>query len=399
MTFLTNMRIAAKIMLALSLFVVLTLTLTAWSVLAANSMASDTQRLVAVDAEGLSQAHGAQEAAVQLRGLSYVMAAAAPADMAKRQDRLVEEVANARDLLAKLKPFSLGADAPKFVIVNDAVEAFVGVEARAYALKAAGRDAEAVVLLNGPATDDFDAADEAFDAMVDHKAEVLVAGAVAAKRQATRLMWEMILVALGSIVGIGALALWLVRRQITGPLAAITSAMADLAGGELATEIPAQGRLDEVGRMADALAVFKESLLEGVQLHSEAAQISEANADKLRETEDAFREAGRDQQVVVEALALGLKALAAGDLTAQMEVEVSADYAALKSDFNGAMETLGATMKVIAANAEGMTSGSSEISQASDDLSRRTEQQAATLEETAAALDQITATVKSTADG
>lgn len=49
----------------------------------------------------------------------------------------------------------------------------------------------------------------------------------------------------------------LLRRLISRPIVAMTGAMRRLANGDLAMDIPATGRKDEVGQMAQALVVFK----------------------------------------------------------------------------------------------------------------------------------------------
>ncbi len=86
-----------------------------------------------------------------------------------------------------------------------------------------------------------------------------------------------------------------------------------------------------------------------------------------------------ESQAIVTACGDGIAKLAEGDTTYRIEDDIPVAYAKLKSDFNGAMETLQEAMTVISANVGGMRTGAGEISQAADDLSRRTEQQAATL--------------------
>ncbi len=191
---------------------------------------------------------------------------------------------------------------------------------------------------------------------------------------------------------------WMIRSWISIPILQMTESMRRLAANDTGVEIIGVGRGDEIGSMAAAVQVFKENAEQRIRLEAEAAEFQKNLDARLKETEAAFAESGREQQEVVEAMAAVLAALAKGDLTVRLAREVSAVYAALKRDFNSAMETLQVTMQSIAANAQGVHSGAGEITQASDDLSRRTEQQAASLEETAAALDQITATVRRTAE-
>ncbi len=192
---------------------------------------------------------------------------------------------------------------------------------------------------------------------------------------------------------------WWLTRAIAGPVAAMTGAMGRLAAGDNNVEIPAVGRKDEVGHMADAVQSFKTAAIEKIEL--EAAAVEQRHAVDAAEKAGAVEraKAAEEQAKVVGDLAGGLEKLSDGVLTYRLTEAFAPHYEKLRSDFNAAMERLQETMKVVAANTTGIRSGAGEISQASDDLSRRTEQQAASLEETAAALDEITATVRRTAEG
>lgn len=67
-----------------------------------------------------------------------------------------------------------------------------------------------------------------------------------------------VLVAVG-LAAIGFAAYTVVNR-VTRPIAGMTAAMARLADRDWATEVPALGSKDEIGAMAKAVSVFKESL-------------------------------------------------------------------------------------------------------------------------------------------
>jgi methyl-accepting chemotaxis protein len=129
-----------------------------------------------------------------------------------------------------------------------------------------------------------------------------------------------------------------------------------------------------------------------------ATDVTEIELEAAR-SDSARRVAEDEQNCVVAALAESLKALAEGDLTTRIDAAFEGRYLQIKTDFNGAVESLKQAMEAISLATGGLRAGSDEIAMASDDLSRRTEQQAASLEETAAALDQITATVKRSAEG
>ncbi|MDP3854694.1 methyl-accepting chemotaxis protein [Phenylobacterium sp.] len=206
---------------------------------------------------------------------------------------------------------------------------------------------------------------------------------------------------LGSLGALAAACLmaWLLSRAIAAPVGAMTRVMGRLASGDNTVDVPALGRKDEVGEMAQAVLAFKDAAIEKLRVEGEVAHTRATAEAERRAAEESRAIAAREQAVVVESLARGLSQLSDGDLTFRIEAAFAVDYAQLKSDFNAAMDRLQDTMTVISGNTASMQSGAGEISTAADDLSRRTEQQAAGLEETAAALDEITATVKKTAEG
>jgi methyl-accepting chemotaxis protein len=220
----------------------------------------------------------------------------------------------------------------------------------------------------------------ALGALLDHEREQLeVLSARAEKEVANSYLVLGIGCAMAALISI--LMGWLLSRMIGRPVVQMTSAMSRLAGGDHTIEIPAIGRKDEVGKMADAVAAFKAAAIEKKRLEGEAAVAAAA------------------QQLVVTELSRGLDSLAKGNLTHRIEAEVAPEYKKIRDDFNAALTQLQDAMKTIVSNVQGIRTGAGEISQAADDFSRRTEQQAASLEETAAALDEITATVRKTAEG
>lgn len=58
------------------------------------------------------------------------------------------------------------------------------------------------------------------------------------------------------------LVTFLIAKNITLPLINMTEAMGQLAADDLDIEIPARGRLDEIGRMSDAVLVFQKNAVE-----------------------------------------------------------------------------------------------------------------------------------------
>ncbi|MFN7129700.1 MAG: methyl-accepting chemotaxis protein [Brevundimonas sp.] len=195
-----------------------------------------------------------------------------------------------------------------------------------------------------------------------------------------------------------AMTLWLVRA-LSQPIVAMTRAMDQLAAGDLKVAIPAQGRGDEIGRMAASVGTFRDNAVEKIRLEAETQSQRSISEAEHRANEAEKARIAEEDRVALTALGQGLAAMSNGDLTHRFTVEVAPRAEQLKSDFNAAIAQLQQAVSVVVGNVASIRSGAGEISQAADDLSRRTEQQAASLEETAAALDEITATVKKTASG
>ncbi|WP_198024843.1 methyl-accepting chemotaxis protein [Bradyrhizobium sp. Cp5.3] len=84
----------------------------------------------------------------------------------------------------------------------------------------------------------------------------------------------------GLIVVCG-LLFWFLKNA-TRPIEALTHAMANLSSGKLDAEIPALDRLDEVGRMAQAVEIFKRNAIEVERLNAERATIkAQSEQDRI----------------------------------------------------------------------------------------------------------------------
>ena len=88
-----------------------------------------------------------------------------------------------------------------------------------------------------------------------------------------------VVIAVIAAVMIAAASAWLIGNGIARPIGAITNAMQRLSGGDKEIDIPATGQKDEVGEMAEALSVFRHSMIEADRLQAEQA---EAQAAQLK---------------------------------------------------------------------------------------------------------------------
>ena len=90
--------------------------------------------------------------------------------------------------------------------------------------------------------------------------------------------WVLLLVS----IGIGSALTFIMVRAIVTPVVAMTNAMGALANGNLQTEIPAQGRTDEIGEMADAVQIFKDNAINVKRMEGEAEQQRADNEKRVR---------------------------------------------------------------------------------------------------------------------
>jgi methyl-accepting chemotaxis protein len=249
---------------------------------------------------------------------------------------------------------------------------------------------------------DADKLMEPIEGAIDRMKEATAAKLDAARelqRSATTIAQFCLWIGLAMSLLIAAGACWVLSQAIARPVLVMTAYMRKLMAGDNQIEVAEASRKDEIGQMGVAILAFRDAALDKLRVEAQAA--SDRN---MSETERAANEADKaraaeEDRVAITALGEGLNAMAGGDLTWRMTVDVAPKAQKLKDDFNAAIQQLQEAMTVVVSNVAGIRSGAGEISQAADDLSRRTEQQAASLEETAAALDEITATVNKTASG
>jgi len=211
---------------------------------------------------------------------------------------------------------------------------------------------------------------------------------------ANQMAWTIGLTALAVLLG-ATVIVALVARKIMGPIPQLTAVAGMLAKGKLDVALPHQQLRNEIGALARALDIFRESAVAKNDLERAAA-----DTRSLSERERLDREAARAEEIAqteaaVAALADSLNRLSGGDLTVRIEQPFTDSLDRLRVDFNNSVEILNTTLSQLRDETRVIEDNSNEMRAATDDLSKRTEQQAASLEQTSAALDEITATVRS----
>ncbi len=153
-------------------------------------------------------------------------------------------------------------------------------------------------------------------------------------------------------LGIGTLAV--------KPLNALTAAMNQLAGGDLATAIPGGTRKDELGRMAAAMQVFKDNAIEAERLRGEQARLSvEAEQQKKKALQDMAETVERETASAVEAIAANTHQVdGAAQGMSKLAIEVSADSQAVAA----ASEEALVNVQTVSSAAEELSASIREIS-------------------------------------
>ena len=179
------------------------------------------------------------------------------------------------------------------------------------------------------------------------------------------------------MAGIAALVLVLmgllvigVSKSIAGPIVNMAGQMRKLAEGEMEAEIPATENKDEVGDMARAVLVFKESMIKAQHLSEE--QIREAEARNARGIRLGELVSGFDKDVsdVLSALATAMTQLDASSQTMAAVAEETATQASSVSDASGQA----------AANVQSVSAATEELSVTVDSIAAQVGQSASVAE-------------------
>jgi methyl-accepting chemotaxis protein len=188
-----------------------------------------------------------------------------------------------------------------------------------------------------------------------------------AARDGTLMMLVLAGVAVVALLGVLAGVTMMLRRRVIAPLGALTDAVGDLAAGRHDVTIPASGRDDEIGSMADSLQVFKEALI--AKKASDAAAAAEADA-KLQRGQRVDRITSDFETMIGEIVNIVSQAsteleVSAGTLTATAERSEE-----LATTVAAASEEASTNVQSVASATEEMASSVNEISRQVQDSAR-----------------------------
>ncbi|HEV7276196.1 MAG TPA: methyl-accepting chemotaxis protein [Devosiaceae bacterium] len=270
---------------------------------------------------------------------------------------------------------------------------------------------------------------DAFYVMLEERTGSAIDAAMAQQNWGRAILFGSFAILLALVIGFGVY----LGRAVIGPMGRLTGIMDKLAGGELDTEVEFKQRPDELGKMAQAVEVFRENSLRVREMSAEEAhQNSQIAArakmvqqlqgnlaevvnaavagDFSRRVETGFSDQDLNQLAqgvnnLVATVERGLDetgevlaAMAATDLTRRMEGDYAGAFARLKDDTNAVAERLTEIVTQLRGTSRSLKTATGEILSGANDLSERTTRQAATIEETSATMEQLAATVVQNAE-
>ena len=241
---------------------------------------------------------------------------------------------------------------------------------------------------------------------------------------------QLIVVVSLAVLGVMAVAAFVVSRIMMRPIPRISEAMTEIANGDYDYEVPYTQKTNELGEMARAVEVFRAN---GLRVNEMTEEEKMASKQRMVERADMMQELQRAFGEVVDAAVAGdftrrveaefpdeelnrlahgvndlvatvdrgvtetgevLAALANTDLTMRMEGDYQGAFLQLKNDTNRVGDKLTEVISSLRATSRALKTATGEILSGANDLSERTTRQAASIEETSAATEQLAETVR-----
>ncbi|MEQ8226496.1 MAG: methyl-accepting chemotaxis protein [Rhodospirillales bacterium] len=168
----------------------------------------------------------------------------------------------------------------------------------------------------------------------------------------------------GVSVLLGVLAALVIGKGIARPVVALTSAMKTLAGGDKHIDIPGQDNGDEVGDMAKAVLVFKESMIKADEL-----------AEREKETARRREERGRQIESLTGTFDEDVSELLRSLSSSATEMEATASSMSQIADgTNQRAATVASAAEQASANVQTVATATEELSSSIQEISRQVSQ-------------------------
>jgi methyl-accepting chemotaxis protein len=397
MRFLNNLKLMYKLAIPAVIFVALTIGLVAMAKTGLDAMATDTKELVQLDTARLTKIlqinAEVNEASIQEKNL-ILFSASEPERLKSAEGVYQQYKTLAMKHLDELVALS---GTPERRTINENLKTnivnYFNLMDKSVALSVKDQDAAALAISNGEARDLRRKSRDLLVERIEANEKALAQAAVDAEDLASGTSTTLITSsAFGLIVAIALLGS-IVILAVVRPLAAMTSAMGELAHGNLTVKVTGADRKDEVGELARSLQVFKDNAIEARRL---AAEQEVENQAKMRRAEVLDQLTKRFEQNV-SSLTQGLSSAATEmEATAQSMTQVAGQTTQQSVTVSSAAQQTSANVQTVAAATEELSISIREIasqvaqsSQVADKAVKGTQRTSDTVQELAASAEKI----------
>lgn len=302
--------------------------------------------------EAISYVRAATDKALQSRLYGTMYLGRFKRELADRTNTLLKDMETPMDLIG----YAIPKDSSSRVFYEDAKSHYT--EFREAFTEASTRLVTLRTLLDGPMKILSDKLDTLFDDIVQESMAEQDSIQESMGKTMTATETTLIAAALAGL-GLGVVLAVVLGNGLSRPIGRMTTAMQELARGNLSVAIPAMGRRDEIGEMSGAMAVFKENALRARELEEEqqkaAIRAEEERRELMLTMANDFQDSVGHIIDAVSASATQLKE------TAQMMSGSATDAADRASAVANASEEATTNVQTVAAAAEELGGSISEI--------------------------------------
>jgi methyl-accepting chemotaxis protein len=251
--------------------------------------------------------------------------------------------------------------------VKTGIEGYAAEGGKVLALAAQQHDPEALALSKGAAFEARDSADSTGDTIRESYQKALDAS----KADDDRIFRSAVAWLVGgSAIVLGSVTLllfWIVISGVIRPTRRMTETMTRLASGDLAVDIPALERRDEIGLMARAVEVFKRNAVEKTALEESQSKDNASRARRQEEIDQLVGFFGRSVSGVFNTVSSASASIAQ---TSSELVEAMSTTGGQARTVMGEMGQTGATVQSVAAASQQLSASIHEIGRQAGESSR-----------------------------
>jgi methyl-accepting chemotaxis protein len=216
------------------------------------------------------------------------------------------------ELLGEWRAVTAAADMEKFTAVEQAARQFIEFRTELVRIgRERGNPDARTFGDNEPNRTNRQALNRAVEALADQNNRAIAAINADLSSYYRTVLVLIVAVSLAALLLALLTAFWIVSRRITRPLGEITGSVNALAAGDLAAGVPQVGSRDEIGDIARAVQVFKDSLTRARDMEAQEAEARKRRNARVAKIEEATAAFDRGSAAVMETVASATQELTA----------------------------------------------------------------------------------------